>query len=114
MQLPYALRDPFRDNHFTSGRVQERWPEAPEYLEALQAGGVNGLLDLSIIQTDKYEEALRQGISKLWAGEDPQAILDEVAAQWDAITERIGVDKQRPPTRLGRKPNAYPRGAPRA
>ena len=37
-----------------------------------QAGAVNGLLDLSIIQTDKYEEALRQGISKLWAGEDPQ------------------------------------------
>ena len=72
VQLPYALRDPFRDNHFTSEEYKSRWPEAPQYLAALEAGAVNGLLDLSIIQTDKYEEALRQGISKLWAGEDPQ------------------------------------------
>ncbi len=72
VQLPYALRDPFRDSHFASEEYKSRWPEAPQYLEALQAGAVNGLLDLSMIQTDKYEEALRQGISKLWAGEDPQ------------------------------------------
>ena len=54
-----------------------------------------GLLDLSLLQTDKYEEALRQGISRLWAGEDPKAILDDVAEQWDAITEQVGVDKQK-------------------
>jgi multiple sugar transport system substrate-binding protein len=109
VQLPYALRDPFRDDHFTSEEYKQRWPEAPEYLAALQAGAINGLLDLSVIQTDKYEEALRQGISKLWAGEDPQAILDEVAAQWDAITERIGVDKQRAAYEAwAAKPNAYP------
>ena len=83
--------------------------EAPQYLAALQAGAVNGLLDLSLIQTDKYEEALRQGISRLWAGEDPQTILDEVAAQWDAVTERIGVDKQRAAYEAwASKPNAYP------
>ena len=80
MQLPYALRDPFRDSHFASEEYKSRWPEAPQYLEALQAGAVNGLLDLSLIQTDKYEEAIRQGISRLWAGEDPQTILDDVAA----------------------------------
>lgn len=95
VQLPYALRDPFRDSHFASDEYKSRWPEAPQYLEALQEGAVNGLLDLSIIQTDRYEEALRQGISRLWAGEDPKAILDDVAAQWDTLTERIGVDKQR-------------------
>ncbi len=44
-------------------------------------GAKTGLLDLSLIQTDKYEEALRQGISKLWAGEDPKKILDKVAAK---------------------------------
>ena len=45
----------------------------------------------------------------LWAGEDPQAILDEVAAQWDAVTERIGVDKQRAAYEAwAGKPNAYP------
>lgn len=109
VQLPYALRDPFRESHFTSAEYKARWPEAPEYLAALQAGAVNGLLDLSIIQTDKYEEALRQAISKLWAGEDPKAILDGVAAQWDALTQRIGVDKQRAAYEAwASKPNAYP------
>ena len=95
VQLPYALRDPFRDGHFTSEEYMSRWPEAPQYLETLQEASVKGLLDLSIIQTDRYEEALRQGVSRLWSGEDPQQILDDVAAQWDSLTERIGVDKQR-------------------
>jgi len=34
-------------------------------------------------------------VSKLWAGEDPKSILDAAAAEWDAITEKIGVDKQK-------------------
>lgn len=109
VQLPTALRDPFRDSHFTSEEYKSRWPEAPEYLEALKAGAVSGLLDLSIIQTDRYEEALRQGISRLWAGEDPQTILDDVAAQWDDITQKIGVDKQKEAYKAwAEKPNAYP------
>lgn len=109
VQLPYALRDPFRESHYQSAEYKSRWPEAPQYLAALQAGAVSGLLDLSLIQTDKYEEAIRQGVSRLWAGEAPQAILDDVAAQWDAITARIGVDKQRAAYEAwASKPNAYP------
>lgn len=109
VQLPYALRDPFRTDHFTDATYRSRWPQAPQYLAALEAGANNGLLDLSLLQTDKYEEALRQGISRLWAGEAPQAILDDVAAQWDQITKRVGVDKQKA-TYAGwvAKPNAYP------
>jgi len=95
VQLPYALRDPFRDEHFASEEYKSRWPEADQYLKVLQEASVEGLLDLSIIQTDRYEEALRQGVSRLWSGEDPKAILDDVAAQWDSLTDRIGVDKQR-------------------
>jgi multiple sugar transport system substrate-binding protein len=109
VQLPFALRDPFRASHFASAEYKSRWPEAPEYLAALEAGAVNGLLDLSLIQTDKYEEAIRQAVTRLWAGEDPQAILDATAAQWDAITQRIGVDKQRAAyEQWAAKPNAYP------
>jgi multiple sugar transport system substrate-binding protein len=109
VQLPYALRDPFRDSHFESEEYKSRWPEAPEYLAALEAGATSGLLDLSVLQTDRYEEALRQGISRLWAGEDPQAILDDVAAQWDATTEQVGVDAQRAAYQdWAGKPNAYP------
>jgi multiple sugar transport system substrate-binding protein len=109
VQLPYALRDPFRASHFASEEYKSRWPAAPEYLAALEAGAKTGLLDLSILQTDKYEEALRQGISRLWAGEDPKTILDDVAAQWDAVTEQVGVDAQRAAYQdWANKPNAYP------
>lgn len=110
VQLPYALRDPFRDSHFASEAYQSRWPEAPEYLDALQQGAVSGLLDLSLLQTDRYEEAMRQGISRLWAGDDPRAILDDVAASWDKTTRRIGVDKQKAVyLDWAGKPNSYPK-----
>lgn len=110
VQLPYALRDPFRANHFASEGYKKLWPEASEYLAALEAGAVSGLLDLSIIQTDRYEEAVRQSISRLWAGDDPQTILDETAAAWDKVTDRIGVEKQKAAyTAWASKPNAYPK-----
>ena len=49
-------------------------------------------------------------MTRLWAGEDAKAILDDVAAQWDALTDRIGVDKQRAAYRdWAGKPNAYPK-----
>jgi multiple sugar transport system substrate-binding protein len=95
VQLPYALRDPFRDSHFVSPEYMAKWPDAKEYLAVLGEGAKTGLLDLSLLQTDKYEEVLRQMISKLWAGEEPKAIADAAAAEWDAITEKIGVDKQK-------------------
>ena len=110
VQLPYALRDPFRESHFTNEEYLARWADADKYLATLRAGADTGLLDLSILQIDKYEEALRQSITRLWAGEDAKAILDDVAAQWDALTDRIGVDKQRAAYQdWAGKPNAYPK-----
>jgi multiple sugar transport system substrate-binding protein len=95
VQLPYALRDPFRESHYLNKEYLAKWPDAKHYLAALKDASKTGLLDLSLIQTDKYEEALRQGISRLWAGEDPKKILDDVAAQWDQITQQVGVEKQK-------------------
>jgi multiple sugar transport system substrate-binding protein len=95
VQLPYTLRDPFRDSHYTNPGYLKLWPDAKDYLSALHQGAQTGLLDLSLIQTDKYEEAIRQGVSRLWAGEDPQKIADKIAADWDGITNQIGVEKQK-------------------
>lgn len=109
VQLPFALRDPFRTSHFESVEYRSRWKDAGEYLDVLKKGAETGLLDLSLLQTDRYEEALRQGISRLWSGEDPQKILDDMAAQWDALTDRIGVEEQkRVYADWAGKPNAYP------
>ena len=110
VQLPYALRDPFRDSHFTNPGYLKLWPDAKDYLAALQAASKTGLLDLSLIQTDKYEEALRQGISRLWAGEDPKKILDDIAKQWDEVTAKVGVEKQKAVySAWAAKSGAYPK-----
>jgi multiple sugar transport system substrate-binding protein len=109
VKLPTALRDPFRDSHYTDPGYLALWPDAKYYLATLQEGSKTGLLDLSLLQTDKYEEVLRQAISKLWAGDDPKAILDQAASDWDAITEKIGVDKQKAVyTNWAMKSGAYP------
>lgn len=109
VQLPFALRDPFRTSHFESEEYRARWSNAPEYLDVLKASAESGLLDLSLIQTDRYEEGIRQALSRLWAGDAPQEILDDLAEQWDDLTERVGVDKQRRVyVDWASKPNAYP------
>ena len=67
------------------------------------------MLDLSLIQTDKYEEVLRRGFSRLWAGQDPKEILNDVAEEWEQITASVGVDKQRAIYKAWiAKPGAYP------
>lgn len=110
VQLPYALRDPFRESHFTDKEYLSRWGDASKYLATLRKGADTGLLDLSILQIDKYEESLRQSITRLWAGEDAKAILDDVAVQWDALTQKIGVEKQKAAyADWASKPNAYPK-----
>ena len=49
-------------------------------------------------------------MTRLWAGEPSKKILDDVAAQWDEPTEKIGVDKQRAAYQdWANKPNAYPK-----
>ena len=95
VKIPYTLRDPFRASHYTDPGYLALWPDAKDYLATLKAASETGLLDLSLLQTDKYEEVLRQSISKLWGGDDPKAILDAAAGEWDAITAKIGVDKQK-------------------
>jgi len=110
VQLPYTLRDPFRTSHYSSPEYLSRWPDAKDYLGTLKSASELGLLDLSLIQTDKYEEVLRQAFSRLWAGEDTQAILDDASRQWDEITARVGVDRQRAVyAAWSARPGAYPR-----
>jgi multiple sugar transport system substrate-binding protein len=110
VQLPYALRDPFRKSHFSAPSYQALWPDAKHYLATLEAGAVSGLLDLSIINTFAYEDTLSAGLQAAMGGVDPQEALDGVAAEWDKLTEKVGVDKQREAYKeWASKPNAYPK-----
>lgn len=109
VQLPFTLRDPFRTSHYSDPEYLAKWPDAKDYLGTLKRASETGLFDLSLIQTDQYEEVLRLGFSRLWAGEDPKAILDDLARQWDEITQRVGVEKQRAVySSWAARPGAYP------
>lgn len=109
VQLPFALRDPFRTSHFESVEYQNLWPDARDYLATLQAGAETGLLDLSIRNTFAYEDALTRAITAAFGGEDPQRALDGAAREWDRLTDRVGRDKQKAAyLEWVSKPNAYP------
>ena len=95
VQLPYTLRDPFRTSHYESAEYRKLWPDAGAYLDTIKLSGEKGLLDLSLLQQDKYDEAMTKAISSLWAGTDAKTVADTMAAQFDAITEKIGLDKQK-------------------
>ena len=109
VQLPYAFRDPFRQSHYESEEYRNKWPTADAYLEILREGAESGLLDLSIRNTFLYEEALQRALGRAMAGEDPKTVMDDAAREWNDLTERVGVDKQREAYQTwAAKPNAYP------
>jgi multiple sugar transport system substrate-binding protein len=109
VMLPISLRDPFRKSHFESAEYRALWPDAGAYLDAIAVGAKTGLIDLSIRNTFEYQDALIRGLQNALAGTDPKVVLDAVAAEWNEITERTGVDAQRAAyLDWASKPAAYP------
>ena len=105
---PIGLRDPYRAAHFESKEFQNLWPTAPQYLDALKAAAEKGYSDLIVINAAQYATELARGVNAALGGQDPKAALDSVAAEWDALTERIGVDRQREAYNdWASKPGAY-------
>lgn len=108
--LPYSLRDPFRVSHFESEEYRSLWPNAGNYLDALSLAAETGLLDLSIIDTHAYEEALTRAVVSALAGAEPQEVLDQAAEEWNTLTNEIGNEDQRAAyLDWASKPGAYPR-----
>ena len=95
VMLPFALRDPFRESHYASPLYRSLWPAAGDYLDTLHAAGMNGQYELGIPGGREYAEAVDQALTSAYAGEDPQAALDEAAKKWNEITDRIGREDQK-------------------
>jgi len=94
--------NPFRRSDLDVKLWTERagWdPEvAQSYVDTLMAQAMsrNRVLDLRIIRGQEYVYLLSVGVYRALTGRDtPKAALDEVAERWRALTERIGVDRQR-------------------
>ena len=95
VMLPYALRDPYRISHFKSELYGQLFPSADEYLRNLNASANVGLLDIIMPGSQDYFLSLDRMCTAVWAGTDPKAALEAAAAEWDQITDRLGVDSQK-------------------
>jgi multiple sugar transport system substrate-binding protein len=70
---------------------------AKDYLDAILTGinDPNAVLDLRITGSAEYLQTLDAEIVRAYAGEiSPQEALDNVASQWNDITDRLGRDAQ--------------------
>jgi multiple sugar transport system substrate-binding protein len=95
VMLPYALRDPYRQSHITSPAYRALWPAAPEYLDTLKSAASTALLDLTLPGAPEYEEAFYRAASDVRLGTEVGVAMDQMAAAWEAITDRYGRSRQR-------------------
>ncbi len=69
--------------------------EAAAYLERVQEALADGYPEIFIPGAAQYEDALDLHVNKALAGQEtPKQALDAVAKEWNAITDRLGRQKQ--------------------
>ncbi len=109
VMLPYTLRDPYRMSQYTSPLYRSLWPAANEYLITLSDAANVAVVDMIMPGWQDYALTLDRMCTAVWAGEDPKQALTKAAAEWDAITHKIGVDTQRAAYEQFMKlPGSYP------
>ena len=72
-----------------AGQADARTPKA------LNDAANNAVLDPIMTGAADYANALDRGMTAIYAGEDIQAGLNDIAKEWDRITQKLGVAKQR-------------------
>jgi multiple sugar transport system substrate-binding protein len=95
VQLPYTLRDPYRLSHYRSKAYASRWPGAAQYLKTLCEAANHAVLDPIMTGAADYANALDRAMTAIYAGKDVQRGLDDAAKEWDNITNKLGVARQR-------------------
>ncbi len=96
VMLPYALRDPFRFSHFESPEYRGLWPNASEYLDVLRSAATDrAWMDLSIPGANSYAEAFFEALARANRGVAIVDALNRLAADWDELTSRLGLEAQR-------------------
>jgi multiple sugar transport system substrate-binding protein len=95
VMLPYTLRDPYRMSHYRSPLYKRLWKGADEYLRTLAEAANDAVLDLTMSGAGDYANAIDRAMTSMYAGKDVQGALDEAAREWDSITNKLGVAKQR-------------------
>lgn len=90
--------NPYRNAHFDAKFWESQgWsPEtAQTYVDTFadMEQSTNRVFDLRVPGVQQYMSSLATGVAAAIAGEkDPQSALDDVAAEWNDITEQVGKD----------------------
>ncbi len=97
---PQTGQDPFRYSHYEHVGAFEMFPtpeQAANYLNGIRANLENGFPEMSIPGTEQYLNSLAIALNTYLTtpDADAQATLDEVARQWDEITDTLGRDTQK-------------------
>jgi multiple sugar transport system substrate-binding protein len=91
--------EPWRTSTFEPEVWNNKWPDDVEYgqnlARVMEATLEIGVPDLQIPGQDEYVKALDAEIAAVLTGEkELQQALDDAAAEWDAITDRLGREEQ--------------------
>ncbi len=90
--------DSYRASHLAHPEAYTMFKSAAEatvYLNGLKAALADGYPEIFIPGAAQYEDALDLHVNKALAGQEtPKQALDAVAQEWNAITQRLGQQKQ--------------------
>jgi len=93
--LPYTLRDPYRLSTYKAAEYRALWPAAKDYLINLCECSNSAVVDMIMPGWQDYALSIDRMCTAVWGGQDPQSALQKAAAEWDAITQRLGTDVQK-------------------
>lgn len=93
--LPNSLMDPYRYSQFDSPFYRSLFPNAGKYLDALKAAGAVGVMDIKMVGGTEYQDAIDRAITSASGGKPVKEALDEAAAKFREITNRIGLENQK-------------------
>ena len=91
-----TLMDPWRNSHFTAEKFRSAFPGAGEYLDAIKESFPYTHPDPQIPGSDEYRRRIHEAVTKaLQKSVSPKEALDQAAEEWDKITKRRGLSKQK-------------------
>jgi multiple sugar transport system substrate-binding protein len=102
--LPIVVKDttvdPYRYSQFEAldefKKEYPNWERVGKYLDAIMTAVENGFPDLLIPGAAEYNDVIDYELTQALAGtKTPKQALDDAAAEWDKITDRLGRESQK-------------------
>src|SRR5207247_7943211 len=91
-----TIMDPWLVSHMLNDKFRKAFPDADKYLDAIEQSFPLLVPDPVIPAADEYQRKLSFEITEALAKrKSPKDALDTAAREWDKVTERRGLEKQK-------------------